>query len=79
MNSSMQRWDTVDTKEICISLPPQVNSDGVWAKNPSLQLKNFSMPLLEVQMITIFSTTQVFHFVLSKFGVPKIVSEMLVG
>jgi hypothetical protein len=66
-----------ETREICIGLPPPVNSDGIWS-NVTLPLTNFSLPLLETQMIAIFSTTQISHLILKSFGLPKFVSEMIV-
>lgn len=64
-------------KEVCISLPPAVNSDGAWT-NMTAPLTEFSLPLLQTQMVAIFATTQISHLVFRNFGIPKFVSEMIV-
>ena len=60
----------------CSELPPKVNSFGywVWKKGP---LKR-SLPLLQMQMIFILGAIHMFHSGLKRFGVPMLISEILV-
>ncbi|XP_062175983.1 cation/H(+) antiporter 4-like [Alnus glutinosa] len=44
-----------------------------------LQNIPFAVPLLELQMILIFTLTQVSHYVLKRYGVPKFTTQLLVG
>jgi hypothetical protein len=61
----------------CFPLPPRINSQGMWNY---IHLRNipFGVPLLELQMILIFTLTQVSHYVLKRYGVPKFTTQLLV-
>ncbi|PON96881.1 DNA-directed DNA polymerase [Trema orientale] len=64
-----------------MELPPQVNSPGFW-KTPSPSSKGLlknSLPELELQMIIIFCISQTFNFVLKRFGLPKLSSDIITG
>ncbi|KAG6649070.1 hypothetical protein I3843_07G183200 [Carya illinoinensis] len=68
------------SREICISLPPRVNSNGVWISNAASSLTNFSLPLLEMQLIFVFASNIVSHLILNSFGlITKFVSQMTAG
>lgn len=79
MNSSSIDGTSTAYKEICISLPPRVNSDGVWISNATSSLTNFSLPLLEMQLIFAFISNVVCYLILNSFGlITKFVSQMMV-
>ncbi|KAL6124180.1 hypothetical protein ACLB2K_076695 [Fragaria x ananassa] len=64
--------------QVCIDLPPNVHSQGIIAGlNKNGPGMNFSLPVLETQIILIFAVTQAFHLILKKFGIPKFTSEIL--
>ncbi|KAG2699239.1 hypothetical protein I3760_07G184200 [Carya illinoinensis] len=68
------------SREICISLPPRVNSNGVWISNAASSLTNFSLPLLEMQLIFVFASNIFSHLILNSFGlITKFVSQMTAG
>ncbi|XP_041019035.1 cation/H(+) antiporter 3-like [Juglans microcarpa x Juglans regia] len=80
MNSSSIDGTSTASKEICISLPPRVNSDGVWILNATSSLTNFSLPLLEMQLIFVFISNIVCYLILNSFGlITKFVSQMMAG
>ncbi|CAL5374564.1 unnamed protein product [Camellia sinensis] len=61
---------------LCVRFPPKVHSVGLWdAKDPF----TYALPALEVQMVTIFFLTQLLHYPLRRFGIPRIFSEIMVG
>ncbi|KAI4379171.1 hypothetical protein MLD38_005501 [Melastoma candidum] len=63
----------------CITLPPKVNSNGfgdAYAQNRVIQ---FSLPQLELQMVVIFTLTQLCHFLLRRLGATPFVSQLLAG
>ncbi|XP_024924470.2 cation/H(+) antiporter 4-like [Ziziphus jujuba] len=45
----------------------------------SLPVQNYTIPVLEIEMLAIFAVTQITHFFLSFAGLPKLVSELLAG
>lgn len=64
---------------VCIDMPPKVVSDGFWANHPqAAKPMQSTLPLLELQILTIFAITQCFHLVLKRLGVPYFVSQILV-
>ncbi|OMP05299.1 Cation/H+ exchanger [Corchorus olitorius] len=72
-----------NTVKVCVSFPPKINSAGIWeneASDPSVIL-NYSLPVLELQMILAFFVTQVVHFFLNRLGlgIPLLVSQIIAG
>ncbi|GAV77558.1 Na_H_Exchanger domain-containing protein [Cephalotus follicularis] len=67
-------------EEICISLPPKVNSPGLgeYLSYPK-DLLDFSMPRILLQFILIFSITHSSHYVLKRFGFPLFISQIIAG
>jgi len=64
---------------VCIDMPPKVVSDGIWANNrQAAKSMESTLPLLELQILTIFAITQCFHLILKRIGVPYFVSQILV-
>ncbi|KAK2377578.1 cation/H antiporter [Trifolium repens] len=65
---------------VCVDLPPKVVSDGIWANhNQGVKPMKSTLPLLELQILTIFAITQCFHLVLKRLGVPYFVSQIMAG
>ncbi|RHN45732.1 putative cation/H+ exchanger [Medicago truncatula] len=65
---------------VCINMPPKVTSDGNWANHDQAAMPMQStLPLLELQILTIFAITQCFHLVLKRLGVPYFVSQIMAG
>lgn len=68
-------------KEICIELPPQVNTNGFWRdkndENPEGLLRN-SLPELQLQILVVFCMSQTFHYILKRFGMSRLTSEIIV-
>ncbi|KAK9279114.1 hypothetical protein L1049_012789 [Liquidambar formosana] len=65
-----------EVTRVCLRLPPEVNSKGVWGKSSPLK---YSLPLLQLQLLLIYVVTQAVHFVLKRLGQPKIVSQIIAG
>jgi hypothetical protein len=64
---------------VCADLPPKVVSDGIWANHDQgVKPMKSTLPLLELQILTIFAITQCFHLVLKRLGVPYFVSQIMV-
>ena len=64
---------------VSIDMPSKIVSDGIWGnKNYGALLSRSTMPVLELQILTIFVITQCFHFVLRRLGFPYFVSQMMV-
>ncbi|KDP45758.1 hypothetical protein JCGZ_17365 [Jatropha curcas] len=66
-------------KLICTELPPNVNSNGIWENLKSPPVFEYQLPLLQLQILLIFSITQGCHLILKHFGIPVIVSQILAG
>ncbi|XP_019432096.1 PREDICTED: cation/H(+) antiporter 3-like [Lupinus angustifolius] len=65
---------------VCLELPPNVVSDGIWASHTTGALPSISsFTILELQIITIFTVTQSFHFFLKRTGLPYLVSQVMAG
>jgi hypothetical protein len=65
--------------DVCVDLPPKVVSDGIWANHDQgVKPMKSTLPLLELQILTIFAITQCFHLVLKRIGVPYFVSQIMV-
>jgi len=64
---------------VCIDMPPKVVSGGLWANHrQAAKPMESNLPLLELQILTIFAITQCFHLILKRIGVPYFVSQILV-
>jgi branched-subunit amino acid transport protein AzlD len=61
----------------CSEFPPMIHSQGLWNYIHSRTLP-FMVPLLEVQMILIFTLIQASHYVLKSYGVPHFTTQLLV-
>ncbi|TKY57112.1 Cation/H(+) antiporter 4 [Spatholobus suberectus] len=65
---------------VTVDMPPKIVSDGIWGNTTYGALPNrATIPLLELQIITIFAITQCFHLVLKRLGFPYFVSQMMAG
>ncbi|CAJ2634315.1 unnamed protein product [Trifolium pratense] len=65
---------------VCVDLPPKVVSDGIWADHDQgVEPMKSTLPLLELQILTIFAITQCFHLVLKRLGVPYFVSQIMIS
>nr|KYP35633.1 K(+)/H(+) antiporter 13 [Cajanus cajan] len=61
-------------------MPPKIISDGMWSNSTSGILPHrATMPILELQIITIFLITQFFHTILKRMGFPYFVSQIMAG
>ncbi|CAK7344682.1 unnamed protein product [Dovyalis caffra] len=60
----------------CTSLPPYVNSNGFLQDEDSLKA---SLPILELHMFAIFLISHGFHFILKRWGIHILVSQILAG
>jgi hypothetical protein len=61
----------------CIDLPPLVHSQGIWTYIHSGTVQS-TLPLLQLQMVLIFTLTQASHYILKRYGVPKFTTQLLV-
>jgi hypothetical protein len=61
----------------CIELPPMVNSKGMWSYI-HFRIMPFSLPLLQLQMVLIFTLTKASHYILKRHGVPMFTTQLLV-
>ncbi|XP_020229513.1 cation/H(+) antiporter 4 [Cajanus cajan] len=65
---------------VSIEMPPKIVSDGMWGDPTYGALPHKStMPLLQLQIITIFVITQCFHTILKHLGFPYFVSQVMTG
>ncbi|CAL5190424.1 unnamed protein product [Lathyrus oleraceus] len=66
--------------DVCMDMPPKIVSDGIWAnRDDGVKPMKATLPLLELQILTIFAITQCFHLVLKRLGVPYFVSQIMAG
>ncbi|KAK2999997.1 hypothetical protein RJ639_024192 [Escallonia herrerae] len=63
---------------LCVRFPPKVHSTGLFGKGKS-EWFTYTVPTLEMQMLLIFSVTQILHLPLKRLGIPKLLSELLAG
>ncbi|KAG4132134.1 hypothetical protein ERO13_D08G013500v2 [Gossypium hirsutum] len=69
-----------ETYEYCIVLPPKVNSAGIWENEASpLVIFNYSLPLLEMQVVLTFVITHVIYTILRPLGITLFASQMFAG
>jgi hypothetical protein len=61
----------------CTELPPMVNSQGLWSYICSGTVP-FLLPLLQLQLILIFTITKASQYFLKCYGVPKFTTQLLV-
>ena len=59
----------------CTSIPPNVNSNG-WLQNE--HSLTASLPILELHMFAIFLISHGCHFILKRYGIHILVSQILV-
>ncbi|KAE8676393.1 hypothetical protein F3Y22_tig00111614pilonHSYRG00060 [Hibiscus syriacus] len=66
--------------EVCLPLPPKVNSVGTWENltSPSVILA-YSLPLLELQVLLIFVVTHLVYAILKPLGITMFASQMFAG
>lgn len=66
--------------DVCVGLPPKIGSNGLWGSQLHGSPSPFSstLPLFEMQILTIFIITQSFHLVLKHLGIPYFVSQIMV-
>ncbi|KAF5744763.1 putative monovalent cation:proton antiporter [Tripterygium wilfordii] len=62
----------------CITIPPVIYSAGLYEDDPA-DILIHPLPLLELQLIVIFTITVLIHFVLKRVGIPVFVSQLLTG
>ncbi|OMP05300.1 Cation/H+ exchanger [Corchorus olitorius] len=71
-----------DTIKVCVTFPPKINSAGIWENitSPSVIL-NYTLPLLELQMLLAFFITHLIHFFLNRLGlgIPILASQIIAG
>ncbi|GMN59000.1 hypothetical protein TIFTF001_028100 [Ficus carica] len=76
----------------CVTFPANTHSIGLWNKTDywrvnatlpyfkfSFPLQNYTIPVLEVEMLSMFFVTQISHFFLKMIGLPMFVAELLAG
>ncbi|KAK8544433.1 hypothetical protein V6N13_056213 [Hibiscus sabdariffa] len=68
------------TVEVCIPLPPRINSAGIWENpaSPSVIL-TYSLPLLELQLLLTFLVSQLVYAILRPLGITLFASQMFAG
>ncbi|KAK7385886.1 hypothetical protein VNO78_31827 [Psophocarpus tetragonolobus] len=65
---------------VTVDMPPKVVSDGMWGNKAYGALPSTAtLPLLELQILIIFTITQCFHLILKRLGFPYFVSQMMAG
>ncbi|GLT51216.1 hypothetical protein SLA2020_246410 [Shorea laevis] len=68
------------SQQICIPIPPQVNSGGYWSnKTNKYNINEYSLPKLELQIALILLMTQASHFLLKKLEIPIFISQIIAG
>ncbi|CAB4276358.1 unnamed protein product [Prunus armeniaca] len=78
------------TVTICTDLPFRVNSLGLWNRserwtvnattslvNFSFPLQNYTMPILEFEMILMFLLTELTYLFLKIFGLPALAAQLV--
>ncbi|KAK7255568.1 hypothetical protein RIF29_28981 [Crotalaria pallida] len=78
---SLELVDPIAYVNMCVILPPQVNSNELWllgGKSKTL-LPTSSLPILQMQMCIIFFGTLLFHTFLRHLGIPRFTSMSIVG
>ncbi|XP_027368556.1 cation/H(+) antiporter 4-like [Abrus precatorius] len=66
--------------DVRVDMPPKIVSDGLWGNTAYAALPSrATLPLLELQIISIFTITQCFHWVLKRLGFPYFVSQIMAG
>ncbi|KAL5577137.1 hypothetical protein UlMin_018836 [Ulmus minor] len=80
--------------QVCTLYPPYTNSLGLWNRsdvkhlnfslpvvnvNFTIPMQRFTLPVLELEMLSIFILTQLSHLFLRPLGLPIFVAELLAG
>lgn len=68
---------TIITINECIGLPPKINSGGLWSYIGSGTVP-YTLPLLQLQMVFIFTITQASDYVLKRYGVTQLTTQLIV-
>ncbi|RDX65266.1 Cation/H(+) antiporter 4, partial [Mucuna pruriens] len=64
---------------VSVDMPPKIISDGIWGDTTYGAVPTrATMPLLQLQILTIFVITNCFHSVLKRLGFPYFVSQIMV-
>ncbi|XP_071722624.1 cation/H(+) antiporter 4-like [Rutidosis leptorrhynchoides] len=66
-------------RNICLILPPRVNSLGIWSTEDEKKFMDYSLPRLEMEIVLLFVISQVCHFLLKRIGSPIFISQMIAG
>lgn len=78
---SFQTLNGSNVLKVCIKLPPNIHSDGIWdyidhgVHNPL----EATLPRLELQLLGVLFLTQLLHYAFKRSGVPMFVSQCLVS
>lgn len=78
---SFQTLNGSNVLKVCIKLPPNIHSDGIWdyidhgVHNPL----EATLPRLELQLLGVLFLTQLLHYAFKRSGVPMFVSQCLAG
>ncbi|XP_027337591.1 cation/H(+) antiporter 4-like [Abrus precatorius] len=70
----------LNTYEVCYDAPPHIVSDGLWAVGERRRspMKSF-LPMFELQVLIIFTITQICRVLLKPLGLPLFISQMMAG
>lgn len=85
----MNRLSGNNVTRVCLTLPPKIQSEGLWKQFSSRSLSDpksfnynwleFSLPRFELTIALIFILTQSLHSILKRFGFPLFTSQLLVS
>ncbi|KAK2384217.1 cation/H antiporter [Trifolium repens] len=77
-NSSVD--STTVTLNVCSAAPPNIVSDGFWGGqiNGRVPSKS-SLPMFEMQVLVIFTITQIFNLFLKRLDFPEFIGQMMAG
>ncbi|XP_059429301.1 cation/H(+) antiporter 3-like [Corylus avellana] len=62
----------------CTGLPSMVHSEGMW-RYIRYGVVPYTLPLLQLQMVLIFTFTQASYYILKRYGIPKFTTQLIVG
>ncbi|KAE8668305.1 putative Cation/H+ exchanger 4 [Hibiscus syriacus] len=65
--------------EICLAYPPKVTTRGLLAYRHGIDVLDYSVPRLQLQMVVIYVLTQILHSLLKNVGLPLFISQILAG
>ncbi|XP_044496584.1 cation/H(+) antiporter 4-like [Mangifera indica] len=73
---------TLNQTKICLTLPPKIQSSGLWkglALGGKLDWFSFGLPRLELFIAIIFVITHFSHSILKRSGLPMFISQLITG